>query len=90
MPRPPNVSRTFRVSKCTVVLMDILTNETTEQEIVLPKLYTNTTGILKYAKRELETDNLRVVYVKDVIVNRMRYTMTEKKFIENADTAQEI
>lgn len=90
MGRPPNVSRTFRITIATIICLDTKTNEPFEKVVEFPRLFRNERQVLKWVKTEYETESIKVVYIQDIKVKRMHYTMSEKKFIENAETVVEI
>ena len=57
------ITRTFRTQEVTVMTMDVTTNATETKTLTLPHVMSDNDKILKAAKKKLDTDTLKVVYV---------------------------
>lgn len=84
MPRKPMVTRTFRAVDCRVLCLDIETKETSEQEITVYGHYRSDAQIRDAARRQVETDTLRVVSVSLGDTYEQLLAMDEPEFIKLA------
>lgn len=86
MARIPVVSRTMETTVAKVLVVDVNTQKTQEQEVSLPRTYKNNDVVLKRVRNLLDTPDVKVVHIIDTTVKRTKYAMSEQKFIENAET----
>ena len=85
MARTPMITRTIQTTKAKVLCLNIVENKPFEQDVVLPRVYKDDAHILKQAKKIIENESVKCVYINTVEVVETLYGMTEQKFIENAD-----
>lgn len=85
MARVPQVTRTIQTTKAIIMCLNIETGESTNVEAVLPRTYKDDTALIKAAKKELETDTLKVVHVISSTTHETLYGMSEADFIKNAE-----
>lgn len=84
MPRIPQVTRTLKTTRATVMCIDLTTQETFTQDVVLIRSYKDERQILKQASKQLNSDTVRAVYVVKYHVEETLYGMTEQEFIKVA------
>lgn len=75
------ITRTFRTQKVTVMTMDVTTNATEPMSLTLPHVLPDNDKILKVAKKKLDTDNLKVVYVIGSEVKEQLRGVDEEQFL---------
>lgn len=90
MARKPMVTRTLTSTTATILCIDVKTAEPFNKEFVLPRAYNNEELLLKKARELYEVGTVKLIAVVDVQLKKMNYKMSEEKFIENADEAQEV
>ena len=84
MARLPMVTRTIKTTKVNVMCLDVTKGESFNQDVVLPRTYTDDTKLLKKVKELLDTDDVKAVHIvkKDEI--ETMYGMSEQDFINSA------
>ena len=75
------ITRTFRTQEVTVMTMDVTTNATEPMSLTLPHVLPDNEKILKAAKKKLDTDTLKVVYVIGSEVKEQLRGVDEEKFL---------
>jgi hypothetical protein len=81
--RKPMVTRTIKATSATILCVNLDTNTTTEQTVVLSRTYKNDKAILEKAKSVLP-ETLTPVKVLKSAVETKKMCMTEDEFIELA------
>ena len=75
------ITRTFRTQEVTVMAMDVTTNATEPKTLTLPHVLSDNDKILKAAKKKLDTDTLKVVYVIGSEVKEELRGVDEEQFL---------
>ena len=75
------ITRTFRTQEVTVMTMDVTTNATESMSLTLPHVLPDNDKILKAAKKKLDTDTIKVVYVIGSEVKEQLRGVDEEKFL---------
>ncbi len=75
------ITRTFRTQEVTVMTMDVTTNATEPMSLTLPHVLPDNEKILKAAKKKLDTDTIKVVYVIGSEVKEQLRGVDEEKFL---------
>lgn len=75
------ITRTFRTQEVTVMTMDVTTNATEAKNLTLPHVLPDNDKILKAAKKKLDTDTLKVVYVIGSEVKEQLRGVDEEQFL---------
>lgn len=75
------ITRTFRIQEVTVMTMDVTTNATEPKTITLPRILPDNDNILKAAKKKLDTDTIKVVYVIGSEVKEQLRGVDEEQFL---------
>ena len=75
------ITRTFRTQEVTVMTMDVTTNATEPKALTLPHVLPDNDKILKAAKKKLDTDTLKVVYVIGSEVKEELRGVDEEQFL---------
>lgn len=83
MARLPVVSRTITTFKTTVICLDVSQDKPFERTIYLSGRLKNT-EIKQAAEKKLNTENVKVAYIKAVEPETKLYAMTEQEFIDTA------
>lgn len=85
--RARKVTRTFKATEATIMVVEIETAEVCTVTIKLPHEFKNDAEIMKHIEKNhgLLNDGLKAVAVVDYIVTEQLYAMDEQKFIENAE-----
>ena len=84
MARERQVTRTINSINITAICMDIDTMETSEKTLVLTGDTPSNDQALKQLKKLYETDNFKVVAVKDIKVTEKLFGMSEIEFLKYA------
>lgn len=82
--RKPMMTRTMTVTQYTALCIDIKSEETFDNAGELPRTYKTPEKLLKAVKANVETDDVKVCYVKSSNVAKKLYAMTEETFLANA------
>lgn len=83
MARLPVVSRTITTFKTTVICLDVTQDKPFEKTIYLSGRLKNT-EIKQAAEKKLNTESVKVAYIKSVEPETKLYAMTEQEFIDTA------
>lgn len=83
MARAPVVSRTITAFKTTVICLDVTQDKPFEKTIHLSGRLKNT-EIKQAAEKKLNSENVKVAYIKAVEPETKLYAMTEQEFIDTA------
>ena len=75
------ITRTFRTQEVAVMTMDVTTNATEPKTLTLPRVLPDNDKILKAAKKKLDTDTLKVVYVIGSEVKEQLRGVDEEQFL---------
>lgn len=75
------ITRTFRTQEVTVMTMDVTTNVTEPKTLTLLQVLPDNEKILKSAKKKLDTDTLKVVYVIGSEVKEELRGVDEEQFL---------
>lgn len=75
------ITRAFRTQEVTVMAMDVTTNATEPKTLTLPHILSDNDKILKAAKKKLDTDTLKVVYVIGSEVKEQLRGVDEEQFL---------
>ena len=76
------ITRTFRAQDVHVMTMDTTTNATEVKSITLPHVYTDNDKLLKEAKKRIDTDTVKAVYIVGSEVKEELRGVDEEKFLE--------
>lgn len=76
------ITRTFRTQSVHVMTMDTTTNATEVKSITLPHVYTDNDKLLKEAKKRIDTDIIKAVYIVGSEVKEELRGVDEEKFLE--------
>lgn len=76
------ITRTFRTMSVHVMTMDTTTNATEIKSITLPHVYTDNDKLLKEAKKRIDTDTIKAVYIVGSEVKEELRGVDEEKFLE--------
>lgn len=76
------ITRTFRTQSVHVMTMDTTTNATEVKSITLPHVYTDNDKLLKEAKKRIDTDIIKTVYIVGSEVKEELRGVDEEKFLE--------
>lgn len=76
------ITRTFRTQSVHVMTMDTTNNATEVKSITLPHVYTDNDKLLKEAKKHIDTDTIKVVYIVGSEVKEELRGVDEEKFLE--------
>lgn len=85
MARIPQVTRTIQTTEAKIMCLDVVRGEPIIKEVSLPRTYKDEESLLKQAKNEIETDEIKVVHVVDSFVKETLYGMSEQDFIKVAN-----
>ena len=84
MARKAKITRTIATTKATVLTVDCVSAEITNSTIDIPGKVDEKSA-LKYAKKNLENDDLKVVKIVSIKTDAKLYAMDEETFIANAE-----
>lgn len=76
------ITRTFRTQSVHVMTMDTTTNATEVKSITLPHVYTDNDKLLKEAKKRIDSDTVKAVYIVGSEVKEELRGVDEDKFLE--------
>ena len=76
------ITRTFRTQIVHVMTMDTSTNDTEVNTITLPRVYAENDKMLKEAKKRIDTDIIKAVYIVGSEVKEELRGVDEEKFLE--------
>lgn len=84
MARKPQITRTFRTNRITVLCLDITTAEPQNVTVTLPRVLNDEKKTMAAVKAAIETDTLKAVSIVDSEVIEQLYTMDEDFFLAHA------
>ena len=84
MARKPMVTRTIITTKVNVLCLDVVSAETFNKEVILPRSYKDEKKLLKKVEEVVNTDEVRAVHIVEKTEVETLYGMTEQNFIDNA------
>ena len=84
MARKPRITRTIATTKATVLTVDCVSAELGNDTITIPGKVDEKSA-LKFAKKQLENDDLKVVKIVSIHTDAKLYAMDEATFIANAE-----
>lgn len=76
------ITRTFRTQSVYVMTMDTTNNATDVKSITLPRVYTDNDKLLKEAKKRIDTDTVKAVYIVGSEIKEELRGVDEDKFLE--------
>ena len=85
MARIPMVTRTFTVTKATVMCVDVNTDQTQDNEFRVTSEFKNDQKLLARLKELYETDSVKLVYLKNKELTKELYGMPEDEFMKIAE-----
>lgn len=85
MARLPQVTRTIQTTNATVLCLDVETAEPINMTVTLPRTYKDEKSMFKAVVESMGDGNVKPVHIVNYETKEVRYGMSEKKFIENAD-----
>ena len=85
MARIPMVTRTLVSTKCVVLCMNLKEGTPFEQEVTIPRTYSDQKKMLKEVCKIVDNDEVKAVHIKSSEEQETLYGMTEQKFMEYAD-----
>ena len=84
MARKPQITRTFKTNRITVLCLDVVTAEPQNVTVTLPRVLNDEKKTMAAVKAAIETDTLKVVSIVDSEVIEQLYTMDEDFFLAHA------
>lgn len=84
MARKPQITRTFRTNRITVLCLDVVTAEPQNVTVTLPRVLNDEKKTMAAVKAAIETDTLKAVSIVDSEVIEQLYTMDEDFFLAHA------
>lgn len=84
MARKPQITRTFKTNRVTVLCLDITTAEPQNVTVTLPRVLNDEKKTMAAVKAAIETDTLKAVSIVDSEVIEQLYTMDEDFFLAHA------
>lgn len=84
MARKPQITRTFRTNRITVLCLDVVTAEPQNVTVTLPRYISDEKKKMAAIKSAIETDTLKAVSIVDSEVIEQLYTMDEDFFLAHA------
>lgn len=84
MARARQVTRTIKTTNALIFVVNTETEETAFENVILPTVYKTQDKLLAAAKEMVETDVIRVGFVKGFSVEENLYSMPEAEFIRHA------
>lgn len=84
MARVPQVTRTMKSTKATVLCLNTETAEPFNDTVVLSGTYKDNKAILKTVKSQLDNDTVTAVKLVDVVIEEKLYGMSEQDFLNHA------
>ena len=84
MARKPQITRTFRTNRITVLCLDVVTAESQNVTVTLPRVLNDEKKTMAAVKAAIETDTLKAVSIVDSVVVEQLYTMDEDFFLAHA------
>lgn len=85
MAREKKVTRTIEATEVTVLCLDTISAEPSNETVTIGGGFKDEKSMLKAVKRLIETDTFKVVSVVSTTVKKSLYKMSEAKFIANAE-----
>lgn len=76
------ITRTFRTQSVYVMTMDTTNNATDVKSTTLPRVYTDNDKLLKEAKKRIDTDTVKAVYIVGSEIKEELRGVDEDKFLE--------
>lgn len=84
MPRIPKVTRTIKGVKATTVFLDVKAEQSFERDIYLSGTFKSEKQMKKVIETMMDSEIVKVVYIKSTEPFSKRYAMTEQDFINQA------
>lgn len=84
MARARQVTRTIKTTNALIFVVNTETEETAFESVILPTVYKTQDKLLAAAKEMVETDVIKVGFVKNFTVEENLYSMPEAEFIRHA------
>lgn len=84
MARKPQITRTFKTNRITVLCLDITTAEPQNVTVTLPRVLNDEKKTMTAVKAAIETDTLKAVSIVDSEVVEQLFTMDEDYFLAHA------
>lgn len=84
MARKRMVTRTIKTNEVTVLCLNIVTAELTNETFVVPCNLKDESAMLKYIKKNFDTDTCKAVSVSNITTKEAYYGMEEQDFIKHA------
>lgn len=85
MARTPMVTRTIVSTKCVVLCMNLTEGTPFEQEVTIPRTYSDPKKMLKEVCKLVDSETVKAVHIKSFTEEETLMGMTEAKFMELAD-----
>lgn len=89
MPRIPVVDRTLTTTVADVLCMDLVNEQPVFRTFRISRTYKKDRDLIKAIQACINDDSIKVVNVKSKYVEKVRCTMPEQKYLDNA-TIKEI
>lgn len=90
MPRLKNITRTFKITQVTALMLNVETAEPFNETFNLEGTYKNDEAILKALKKEYEDEACKVVHIVDTEVITKKLSMPVQRFINISTTWDDI
>lgn len=84
MARQPQVTRTIKTTKVTVMCLDIILGEPCNQVVTLPRTYKDEKKLFKLVQEKIDNETIKAVHIVDKAEKETLYGMTEDDFIKYA------
>lgn len=82
MPRVKNITRTFKITRATALILNVETAEPFNETFNLVGTFKNDEAILKALKKEYEDDVCKIVHIVDTEVITKKLSMPAQSFID--------
>ena len=85
MPRKRQITRTILTSSVLVLCVNLETQETFEEEVSLPSVYTTEKALMLAVESAVNSETVKAVHVISSKTLETLYGMSEEDFIANAE-----
>ena len=84
MARKPQITRTMKTTKATVLCLDVISAEPQNITVTVPRTYPDEKALMKAVRAVAETDDLKCVKIVDTEIVETLYSMDEDFFLAHA------
>ena len=90
MPRVKNITRTFKITRVTALILNVETAEPFNETFNLAGTFKNDEAILKALKKEYEDEVCKIAHIVDTEVITKKLSMPVQNFIDITTIADDI